>query len=258
MPWPDFSELSFGFSFLREFERLHAPGGKFPSAPDFISQADEASLGYDVEASLVQSNPVFFQFKRSFVLTTNKAKEIQNGDFSSPVLYRMHLRKREKYRQHKALCSLEQRGNSVFYVTSQIRNFDDLTHAYRTGNVVDRTAALFSPLEIDLPDDTGDHHLCFSAANNYAYIYSEEGARFERKHPDWRLTIKQLMSRRRTVDQNRKMLQQIVKDLEPQSASAKEISDRFNHPAIKAPILAFLVLDAQLSLFASSAVARSP
>src|SRR4051794_40553958 len=105
MPWPDFSELSFGFSFLREFERMHAPGGKFPSAPDFISQADEALLGYDVEASLAGSDPVFFQFKRSFALTTSKANEIQNGDFASPVVYRMHLRKKENYRQHDALRS---------------------------------------------------------------------------------------------------------------------------------------------------------
>jgi hypothetical protein len=109
VPWPDFSELSFGFSFLREYERLHAPGGEFPSAPDFISQADEASLGYDVEAALADSTPVFFQFKRSFVLTTSRANEIQNGDFSGPFLYRMHLRKKENYRQHKALRELEKK-----------------------------------------------------------------------------------------------------------------------------------------------------
>ena len=28
MPWPNFSELSFGFSFLREFERQHTPKGR--------------------------------------------------------------------------------------------------------------------------------------------------------------------------------------------------------------------------------------
>jgi hypothetical protein len=137
VPWPDFSELSFGFSFLREFERLYAPSGKFPSAPDFISQPDEASLGYDVEAALNNSTPVFFQFRRSFVLTTHRANEIQNGDFLHPVLFRMHLRKKEKYRQHKALCLLEQRGNTVLYVTSQIGNFDELTRAYVSQTVVD-------------------------------------------------------------------------------------------------------------------------
>jgi hypothetical protein len=57
------------------------------------------------------------------------------------------------------------------------------------------------------------------------------------------------MQGRRTAAQNRQILQHIVTDLERQSPRAKEISDRFDHPAIKASILAFLVLDAQLSLF---------
>jgi hypothetical protein len=35
MPWPD---LSFGYSFLREFERLHTAGGKFPAAPDLLAK----------------------------------------------------------------------------------------------------------------------------------------------------------------------------------------------------------------------------
>jgi hypothetical protein len=81
MPWPDFSELSFGFAFLREFERQHATKGSFPSAPDFISQNVEARKGYDV--SVVDgSTPVFFQFKRSFVLTTRRAKEIFKEEIS--------------------------------------------------------------------------------------------------------------------------------------------------------------------------------
>ncbi len=90
MPWPGFSELSFGFAFLREFERHHAPSGMFPSAPDFISQRAEASAGYDVEIALDGSTPVFFQFKRSFVLTTRRAMEIRNGDFTDPVVVIAH------------------------------------------------------------------------------------------------------------------------------------------------------------------------
>jgi len=249
VPWPDFSELSFGFSFLREFERLYAPGGTFPSAPDFISQADEASLGYDVEVALNKTTPVFFQFKRSFVLTTGKANEIQNGDFQYPVLYRMHLRKKEKYRQHKALRKLEQEGNAVFYVTSQMQNFDELTLAYVTGNVIDSTAALFAPSEIDLPDDSSDHHLTFQAGNSYAYLYSE-GSPFERRHPSWVLVLEHsLIPGRRTTAQNREHLQAIAARLERQNPAAREIAARFSHPAIKASILAFLVLDAQLTFF---------
>jgi hypothetical protein len=151
VPWPGFSELSFGFAFLREFERRHAPGGTFPSAPNFISQNAEAKEGYDVSV-LEGSTPVFFQFKRSFLLTTRRANEIQSGDFTDPVLYRMHLRQKESYRQHIALQRLEQKGNCVFYLTSQIDSFEDLTKAYIADAILDQTAALFAPSEIILPD----------------------------------------------------------------------------------------------------------
>jgi hypothetical protein len=121
-----------------------------------------SAKGYDVSV-LVGATPVFFQFKRSFVLTTRRAQEIQCGDFTTPVLYRMHLRQTDLYRQHKALCSLEQRGNAVFYVTSQIGSFDELTSAYKKRGILSDTAALFSPMEIVLPDDVSPHHFCFSA-----------------------------------------------------------------------------------------------
>jgi len=81
MPWPNHSELTFGFSFLREFERQYTPGGQFPKAPEFNSQYDEAMKGYDVEGALDNSTPIFFQFKRSFVIKSPLANEIQCGDF---------------------------------------------------------------------------------------------------------------------------------------------------------------------------------
>ena len=74
MPWPDFTELSFGYCFLREFESQHVSGGQFPKGPDFISQYDEATKGYDVEVAIDNATPAFLQFKRSFVLTTRNAK----------------------------------------------------------------------------------------------------------------------------------------------------------------------------------------
>lgn len=40
MPWPDFTELTFGYAYLRELERRHASTGGFPLAPDFIRQND--------------------------------------------------------------------------------------------------------------------------------------------------------------------------------------------------------------------------
>lgn len=151
MPWPDFSELSLGYAFLREFERQYTPGGSFPAAPDFISQHLEAEKGYDVSV-LDGGTPVFLQFKRSFVLTTARAKEIQKKHFFHTLLFRMHLRRKDSYRQHKALQKLENEGKVGFYVTSQIEKSTDLSRAYRRNAVLDRTAALFLPNEIVLPD----------------------------------------------------------------------------------------------------------
>jgi hypothetical protein len=101
LPWPDFTELSFGFCFLREFERQYVAGGSFPRAPDFISQYKEATEGHDVEIALEDSTPVFLQFKRSMVLTRRNAREITCGDYADPKIYRMYLHKKDDYRQHE-------------------------------------------------------------------------------------------------------------------------------------------------------------
>ena len=253
MPWPDFSELSFGFSFLREFERLYAPNGKFPTAPDFITQSNEATKGYDVEAALEGSAPVFFQFKRSFVLTTGNAKEIKNEDFSSADLFRMHLREKDLYRQHKALRKLEGDGNSVFYVTSQMADHDSLSNAYAGNTVVDSAAALFSPLEINLPNETKRHHVTFEANADYGILYSEKGQRFERKFHRFGLALeKSMLPTRRSAEANRRILTEFnntVVETIPSDRAAREIASRFENPAVKASILAFFLLDAQLTFF---------
>jgi hypothetical protein len=210
MPWPGFSELSFGFSFLREFERQYTPNGHFPAAPDFISQNAEAELGYDVEAALNDSAPVFFQFKRSFVVTTHKATEIQQGKFRHPPLFRMYLHKNNDYQQHKALRSFEKQGNSVFYVTSQIENCNELTTAYLAGNVTQESAALFSPAEIPLPRLGQTHHLSFRAADNFAYIYSPEGRRFGRRYASWDAVRTLLENRKAPNTVNRSKLNAVA------------------------------------------------
>lgn len=256
MPWPDFSELSFGFSFLREFERQCAPNGLFPSAPDFISQNKEAALGYDVEVALAGSAPIFFQFKRSFVLTTRKAREIQKGQFTDPYLYRMHLHAKDNYRQHRALRKLEKDGNAVFYVTSQIPDSESLTGAYLAKNVVRDTAALFSPREIRLPTLGQDHHLTFRAQDSFAYVYSSEGRRFERHYPSWERVRLLLDSRRRTINQNRSELEQIASRLAQDEPAAAQVAQRFEHPAIRASVLAFLTLDSYLTFYGEQTEAR--
>lgn len=93
MPWPIFTELTFGFAFLKEFELHYVQGGRFPKAPEFISQRDEAGLGYDV---MIRDNttPVYIQLKRSFVIEKRNAKEIRDETYSDTYVYRMYLYKK--------------------------------------------------------------------------------------------------------------------------------------------------------------------
>ena len=249
MPWPDLSELTFGFSFLREFEQSYAPSGTFPKAPDFISQYDEATLGYDVNAWLDNSTPVFFQFKRSFVVRSSQAKEITVGHFAGPILYRMHLRRKNDYAQHRALQDLETSGNAVFYITSQIESSVELTVAYTSGTVLDQAAAWFSPLEINLPNLTEDHWLSFRAGDPTYRLYSEEGFAHERKYQNWSDVNPSLLARRGSSDQNLAALSQVVSRLSGRDHEATRLARRFEHPAIQASILAFLTLDTQLTFF---------
>ena len=248
MPWPDFSELSFGYGFLREFERLNSMNGRFPAAPDFISQAAEATRGYDVRV-LSNSTPVFFQFKRSFVLSTRNAREIQNGDFLNPPLYRMHLREKENYRQHIALQELEAAGEAVFYVTSQIENLDELSRCYTRRSVLTNATAVISPREIILPDTETKHHITFKANSNKFRIYSDEGEEFIRKTPKWDNVTEILSERRKNAHKNREALSSVSEQLSAKNPPVKELADRFDDPVIKASVLSYLVLDAHLSFF---------
>ena len=250
MPWPDLSELTFGFSFLREFEQSFAPGGAFPKAPDFISQYDEASLGYDVNVWLDNSTPVFFQFKRSFVVRSSLAKEVTAGHFAGPIFYRMHLRRKNDYAQHRALQDLESTGNAVFYITSQIESSAELTAAYTSGTILDRAAAWFSPVEIALPNLTEDHWLSFRAGDPTFRLYSDEGFAHQRKYPNWSDNIiPSLLERRGSIDQNLATLSQVASRLAARDLEAARLARRFEHPAVQASILAFLTLDAQLTFF---------
>jgi hypothetical protein len=250
MPLPDFSELTFGYAFLREFERLYTRGGIFPAAPDFISQAAEATLGYDVSV-LNGGSPVFFQFKRSFVVRSYRATEFyQPGAFASPPLYRMNLMKKNAYSQHKALRALEATGESVLYVTSQVPTPAELSDAFVNQHVLDRASALFSPTDINLPDEHEQHWVSFEADADHGYIYSKKGTRFDREIRNVSdLIEKRLIERRRDAHQNRERLTAFVDRTSKNNLRANRIRTRFKDPVIQASVIAAYVLDAHLTFF---------
>lgn len=250
MPLPDFSELTFGYAFLREFERLYTHGGIFPAAPDFITQAAEATLGYDVSV-LNGGTPVFFQFKRSFVVRSFRATEFKNpGIFSSLPVYRMSLMKKKAYSQHKALRALEGSGEDVLYVTSQVPTPAELSDAFVNQRIVQHATALFSPTDIILPDESKQHWVSFRANAHHGFIYSKEGIRFERTIRNVSdLIDKRLLDRRTNADGNRKRLSKFVDRVSENNLRARRIRQKFDDPVIQASVIAAYVLDAQLTFF---------
>jgi hypothetical protein len=249
VPWPDFTELTFGYAYLRELERRHATGGAFPLAPDFISQNDEAELGYDVAVTLDGATPLFIQFKRSFVLTRSNAREVLDGTYSGPQIFRMHLHKRGAYRQHKALQRLEAAGNEVQYVTSQIytrRQFDD---AFAQQRIVSHASAHFLPSEITLPDDTDEHHVSFRAEDPHGYVYSEEGRQFPRKVANRDTWSSRVRERRRSYKENLRSLKKAVQVMSSDVSNLSPLGRLLRNKPVeqKASILAYVTLDAQLT-----------
>lgn len=210
MPWPDFTELTFGYAYLRELERRHAVGGSFPLAPDFISQNVEAERGYDVEVTLDGAVPLFIQFKRSLVLTRRSAREIQDRTYSGPQVFRMHLHKRGAYRQHKALQRLETGGNEVQYVTSQIYTEREFHTAFAGRSILSQASAHFLPNEIVLPDEVDDHHVSFKAEDAFGYVYSSEPRQFPRKLVNYEAWLWRLRERRRSYKANLQSLEKAV------------------------------------------------
>lgn len=249
MPWPDFTELTFGFAFLRELEQNYVLGGKFPKAPDFISQGAEATRGYDVEVTLDGSTPVFIQLKRSYVLVRNSAREIQDGLYADPKVYRMNLHKNGKYRQHKALQGLEALGNAVFYVTSQIHTPKEFSDAYSAGTVVSQASAMFAPNEIVLPDDRKEHHVSFKPNDSFGYVYSKEPHQFERKFQSFDSWLPTVEQRARSAKENRQILERTVKFLKKKRRPRDPVLQMIRDQPLEAQtsILAYFILDAQLT-----------
>lgn len=260
MPWPDFTELSFGWAYLAEFEKAHVPGGRFPKAPEFISQGEEATKGYDAKVTLSDSTPVFLQLKRSFVLTTKRAREIKDGSYPEPRVYRMNLHKKNKYQQHKALQVLEAQGNQVLYVTSQIYNSQEFARAYASGEIVSKAAALFTPNEIVLPDDVDTHHVSFKAEDNFGYIYSDEPVKFDRKLPFADMRRPFIEQGSRNLDENIAALSEVVdylRGLGPsfdalrffRGSRVRRLTELLEGRPVEqqASILAYFLLDAHLT-----------
>lgn len=253
MAYPDFSELSFGYCFLRELETLYTSGGRFPKAPDFITQHDEATEGYDVEVALDGAVPLFIQLKRSEVMVGDTAREFKSAWFPSRPAFRMnlHFSQKHAYDQHTALQVLESTGEQVIYATSQIETPADLSAHCIGGTVISSASAMFSPNEIQLPDHINAHHVSFYADQPWAVVFSEDGGHFERRFPNSKKWLSQLFENARNRQDNEDAMRRVVQsirssiDREFVSGDISRLSD--GNPVTEAAMLAYFLLDAQLT-----------
>lgn len=247
MAWPGFSETTFAFAFIRELETLHSATMLLPF---FLSQQDEADKGYDAEVDL-NGALVFFQFKRSEVMTHSLAHEFASGKFKgkSPV-FRMHLRKKNAYAQHAALRDLEDDGYRVLYATSGAVDRNDLTHQYAAHQIMSQ-GAMFSPNEIDLPDTTQEHYVSFRPSAPFGWLFSQEGRRFRREIPNQQSFLDSLEPYRRNDEQNRELLRQFLVGLDQSRLGVVDVPALTEGPVPlerKAAIHALMYYDSQIAL----------
>ncbi len=172
---PDISEFSYGYALTSEI--VQKSGTALAGAPVFPSLIKEGYLGYDLELPIVGS-PVFLQFKLSDYMKRWTAE----GSDKVPIPhYRMHLRPLKHSQQHELLCTLEKKGNRVFYAAPEFHVSEDLNEAYLKNEMIARSA-FFRPMAIGTLADEHEHFVCFNVGASYGYLYSEP-IKVERESP---------------------------------------------------------------------------
>ena len=211
MAWPNFSETTFAFAMLQEMKEKYGARSFYV---DFLTQPQEATKGgYDASVNL-DGTIHYFQFKRSEVMSTYNAKELKGGGFASPPVYRMHLRSKDSFKQHKDLIAFEGGGHSVLYAASGAENADRLKFQFFTKSIISH-AGFMVPSEIILPNYTQDHHASFKSNLPNFRVYSEEGFGQERKVPTEEIFVQITKERRRSADANWAELKTLVGGRQP-------------------------------------------
>lgn len=254
MPWPDFTELSFGYCFLRELETKYTRDGRFPKAPDFISQHAEKTDGYDVEVAMTGSIPLFIQLKRSMIIKSPNAVEYTSPHFPHRPVFRMNLHRKDSFAQHEALQRLESHGNHVIYATSQIRDPQDLLTHTKNGTMVSDASTIFSPASINLPTWHEPHHVSFYANQSWAVLFSREGEWFERTWPKSLAFIDEILSSPNSREDNEKAMLNAERTLLGEASKTElnmprrllGILDGLDGPSARVSVLAHYLLDTQL------------
>lgn len=167
----DFSEFSYGYAVTDELVSKFGAS----AAPHFPTLYSEGKTdGFDVKINLIGKRPIFLQFKLSDYLEGSNSKEYKSGLLELPY-YRMHIRPTRHSQQHNLLMDLESSGYSVFYITPEFHQTDELNINYLNRLVVANSAA-YSPLNIGVMPNDDSHYIVFKkgAKNKVGYRCSDE------------------------------------------------------------------------------------
>lgn len=234
MAFPDFSEFSFAYAVVRKIET--ELGGQI-AVPNFPTQNQEADVGYDV-SFLSQRIPLFIQFKRSEVMVRNYCRECQDNKANLTLpIFRMHLHRRHRYRQHFLMQDLEDNGSTALYCTSAVKNKSELDQFYAAGQIFD-ASAMFSPSDIDLPSLDQEHWVSFDYQRRRWCVYSDAGGSVDGDVPTIKAVIDRLRLRaERSIDAELARLRAIANDftnIGPEGIARRQREMEFDeddHPA---------------------------
>lgn len=163
----DFSESTFAFAFTDNL--LRDPRFSATGAPRFLSTyAEGRGQHFDVE---LPAHPVafFFQFKIPEVM--QRRRRLRNGSRLPAPFYRMNLRTKDHFAQHRGLLACEADGRNIHYVSPRFHTHEELDVLFSRGEVHDHTA-WFRPSHVTPPDYTRAHGVVYDQPGQHAEVRS--------------------------------------------------------------------------------------
>lgn len=135
----------------------------------------EGSQPFDVEFRLVQEDlkySIFFQFKNiNYVELRRRGNSVFFERLGSPVYY-FKIWPRLTSAQHNRMCSMRERGHSIYYVAPGFCKRRDLFQNFKDRLIINKSV-FCDPRDIGFINDNGWHKVAFNNENSDAYFFSE-------------------------------------------------------------------------------------
>jgi hypothetical protein len=162
----EFSEFSYAYALT---EALKARGLCEREPPEFLSTLREGKPGGGWD---VRIGAVFLQFKRPSAAIGSRARPC--GALARPF-YRIYLRQRENWLQHRLLLELERRtaSNLVRYTAPRFWRQIEFESAYEFNQVIERSVFV-PPSAGTVPKDAEPHCFAYGSADTDPTYFTSE------------------------------------------------------------------------------------